>query len=311
MPSIRQYEYFATLARTLHFGRAADELNVAQPAMSAQLKAMEEELGVVLFDRDRRNVALSAAGALLLPDAEALLRQFERTRQLGKRVASGEAGSLQLAYVGSAALGGIMARIIHEFQIIAPKVQLHFVEMDMDKQLEEIATGRLDGGFIRLPLPPDAPDFDHATIQSEEIVVALRKDHPLATREAIYPKDLRHERFILTHLEPHMGFAAQIHMVCASAGFVPIVGHRARQFSIIVNLVAAGQGIALVPVSMQRFDFPEIVYRPIIDIPQRSEVALIVTSSPNSPVSRSFLKLAQEWNPGGEKQKGILNALHD
>ena len=304
MPTIRQYEYFVTLAHTLHFGRAAEKLNVAQPALSAQLRAMEGEMGVTLFSRNRRNVVLSPAGALLLPEAESLLRQYKRTKELGRQVAVGEIGSLRLAYVGSAALGGVMAKIIHEFRNSAPNVELEFFEMDMEQQLDEIARGRLDGGFIRLPLPIGQTNFEQTVIQSEDIVVALRTDHPLAAETEVQPAALKDERFILTHLKPHMGFAANIHMVCAEAGFMPTEAHRARQFSIIVNMVAAGLGIAILPGSMRRFDFPEVVYLPLAGVDLCSEVALIAMPEPASPAARNFLELAKSWKLYDKTQKG-------
>lgn len=246
--------------------------------------------------RDERNVTLSPAGRLLLPDAESLLRQFQRTNELGRRIAAGETGSLRLAYVGSAALGGVVAEIIHEFRKRAFGFEFEFTEMDMGKQLEEIAAGRLDGGFVRLPMPPVRFKFEQSIIQSEDIVVALRVDHPLAHMTELAPAILRDEHFILTHLAPHMGFAAKSHLVCAEAGFMPIVVHRARQFSIIVNMVAAGLGIAFVPGSMRRFDIPEVVYIPLAGVDIRSEVALITMPEPASPAAIKFQKLAREWS---------------
>ncbi|WP_337997693.1 LysR substrate-binding domain-containing protein [Oleispirillum naphthae] len=274
MLTLRQYEYFVTLAHELHFGRAAEKLHIAQPALTHQIKAMEEYLGVRLFERTRRSVALAAAGTALLPEAEALLRQMHRTEAQGLRAGRGEIGSLEIGYVGSAAYGGILAEAIHGFRQIARDVELNFHEVDMDRQLLEVAAGRLDVGFIRLPAAELPDTVRTVTIHRETIFVALRRDHPLAARESLSLSALRGESFILTHLPPSMGFAGHIHRICAAAGFSPQVAYRASQFATIVNLAGAGLGVALVPDSVCNLHLPDVVYRPLADEVATAEIAV-------------------------------------
>lgn len=290
--SLRQYEYFVAVADELHFRRAANRLAVAQPALSAQISAIEEQLGAKLFHRNNRRVELSTVGELLLPEARAVLRQADRALHLAKRAGRGEFGALDIACVGSAALGGALSDIIHRYRTRAPDVRLQFLEMDMDKQIEALILDRLDVGFIRTPVPEDySGRIGTVPVQRELLMLALRFDHPLSAAETISLSQLRNEDFILTHLEPTMGFAACVHHLCASAGFVPRVAHRARQFSIIVNLVGAGLGVALVPESLQRFALPNIVYRHLDTEPVYTEVALAYATASISPPLELLLDL--------------------
>ena len=140
--TLRQYEVFVAIAETLHFGQAAANLGVAQPALTQQLKHLETVFGgALLFDRNRRRVMLTEFGRALLPEARALLQQARRVEAVAEAARSGERGRIELAYVGSASYAGILGRLLRELRTGAADVELILRELDMDLQIAEIVAG--------------------------------------------------------------------------------------------------------------------------------------------------------------------------
>ncbi len=273
--TLRQCEVFKAIADELHFGRAAKRLGVAQPAVTQQLKLLEIAFqDEQLFDRNRRRVILTEFGAKMLPEIRALLQQAKRVENVAALAIEGRFGRLELAYIGSAAYAGILAPILRRFRTNAQNVELILREMDMDLQIQEITAGRLDAGFVRLPLPniPDA--LVTRTIYEEDILLAVPPDHWLAGAIVAEVKDLAGEAFIFTHLGSNVGFSACAHRLCAEAGFTPDITQRASQFTAIVSFVSAGLGIAFVPSSAARLTHTGARFLPIVDTSIKSRIGL-------------------------------------
>src|SRR5271163_2837869 len=197
---VRQLRYFIAVAEELSFAGAADRLNVAQSAVSMQIKGLEEAFGARLLNRRKRAaVSLTEAGRLFLSEAVAAIRQLERAEQVGLLAARGELGRIEVGYVTSAAMNRILPGLLREYRRSHPAVQLRLTAMETPRQLEALAEGRLDAALIR-PRPGYAAGVAAHVIHREALCVALAADHPLARRHTLHAADLGNEAFIVPHI---------------------------------------------------------------------------------------------------------------
>ena len=203
---LRHLRYFVQVATDLHFARAAAHLGISQPPLSQQIRALEDELGVRLFDRTSRNVALTPAGRLFLDAAQATLDQAEQAVMVARRAAEGELGELAIGFNASAPFIPKIAGAIHAFRQTWPEVRLTLAEMGGPAQIEAVAEGRLDLGVLRQSSSPALPEaltatrlLEHKTVVTLIPVPRLQKDvnvDPFLTGAA------RDEALIKKHLSP-------------------------------------------------------------------------------------------------------------
>ena len=177
MLTLRHYELLVVLAGELHFGRAAEILGISQPQLTLQLKQMEEQIGTMLFERNRRKVDLAPAGRLLLPEARAVLRQAAKAEEVALQVGQGQIGELALGYIGAASYSGVLARLLRLYRDRAPDVRLQLTAMDLDLQYPEVSAGNLDAGIVRLPYPNMPENVVTRTLLQERLWIALPVDH--------------------------------------------------------------------------------------------------------------------------------------
>ncbi|HYF17499.1 MAG TPA: LysR family transcriptional regulator [Ramlibacter sp.] len=259
---LRLWRQFATVAETLHFGRAAARLHMTQPPLTQAIAHLERLLEVRLFDRNKRSVQLTEAGAALLPQAQALLARAQALPAQARAAAQGEAGRLRLAFVSTVGFTWL-PEWVREFRSAHPRVQLELVEATGDVQLPAIERGEVDAGFL-LHSPGFVPaGLQHLRIAQEPMVLALPEQHPLATAKSLTPQRVLSEPLVLfpRRILPslHDALAGLYH----AAGREPQVAQEAIQMQTIVNLVSAGLGIAWVPESVRPFQRPGVAYRPL------------------------------------------------
>ncbi|GAB3292182.1 LysR substrate-binding domain-containing protein [Parahaliea aestuarii] len=248
---LRHLRYFAAVAETLHFGRAARKLNISQPPLTQQIRNLEEELGVQLFDRSHRKVALTPAGELFYQRVEAILHQVEKAVGDVRQAAHNEAQTLVIGYMGSAILREIIP-LVREFHAQHPLVKLEFVIMRSDEQYEALLDGRIDVGFVDLTVQPLSDRFRSQKVAfelvvHEALVLAVNPAHTLAGRERVQIGELRDEKFVT--LQRHL-FPSNYDKVisqCRQAGFRPDIVAMSEQTDVLLAYVAAGVGVALVP----------------------------------------------------------------
>ncbi len=280
---LRHYRYFVALAEELHFGRAAERLGISQPALSQQFRWIEQEAGAPLLSRSKRRLALTEVGTVLYDEAAGILRQGQHAELATASASRGDAGSVSIGYVASAALSGLLPGLIYRFRQAYPAVRLAVRESDMPLQLDAVACGELDIGFIRPPLrslPEGLALFD---IAIEPVVIAMHATHALAHHTRIDVALLRDETFICTHTEHGTGFYAITLAICGNAGFQPRVEALSRQMSTIIGMVAAGFGVALIPASMRAFAPPDVVFKPLARNDVVSHLAVIHRKNERSP----------------------------
>ncbi|KVZ10784.1 LysR substrate-binding domain-containing protein [Burkholderia ubonensis] len=295
-PDLRQWRYFVTVAEERHFGRAAARLSMTQPPLSQAIRALEDLLGVALFVRTKRSVALTAVGAALLPDVRKLLEAADALPPRAQSLARGETGSLALAFVSTADYG-LLPSLLRAFGARYPQVRLQLAEATSDVQIEELAAGRIDAGLIIPPVPPrHAAELSYLPVVREPLVLAM----PAAAAPADAPEDapvrLADVAALPLVIFPRRlapGFYDIITGCYGAAGATPRIGQEAIQMQTIVSLVSAGMGVALVPQSLRNLRRTGVVYRPLAGGAPVVETGLVWRTGDVSPVLAGFIDIVR------------------
>lgn len=286
---LRQLRYFVVVAEELHFSRAAARLNMSQPPLSQQIKALEADIGATLFHRTKRSVALTAAGRDLYEQLGPWLATLEDMVGRARRIAAGEEGQLSVACSFSTTQA-LLPQIIRNFRDSYPKITLRLREMQIEQQLESLAKGLVDIGIMRLPV--DESHLMTAPLYDEALMVALPLGHPLAARKQLSLIDLKEEVFLKASRNSAALFES-IQSICRRAGFEATVTEVSSNLNTAVGLVGVGMGIALVPESMRWAKPSQIVYRPLRDSP-RSTVGAVWRRGDAPPAVALFVDVANK-----------------
>jgi DNA-binding transcriptional LysR family regulator len=288
---LRQMRSFLAVADTLHFGRAAEKLGVAQPNLSLQIKKTEEALGYPLFERTTRGVTLTPVGAYLAKRAEALQANFDEVVSTAQQIGRGEEGSLSIGFSGSAMFSRLPLAL-ERFRRKHPRVIVQLREMYAPEQMPLLLDGTLDVGFIRDGAP--AQGLRKTPLLREPFYAVFPQSHPRAReRGPLWPRELREEQFVL--FSPRIARLAfhRTMEVCQADGFTPEIILEAPQWVTIVSLVAAGMGISIVPACVNKLNIPGVIFRPLRS-KGWSSIDLWTRTSPSNPAAKSLLTIARE-----------------
>jgi len=288
---LKKLRYFIAVAEELHFNRAAQKLNMTQPPLSQQIQVLEEELGVKLLERTKRQVRLTTAGAIFLEEARNIVAHLERSIKMTQLASEGKIGNLSIGFVDSAA-GGMMVNVLKEYRERFPDVQLTLSEMTSAEQLKALHDGEIDVGFHRLLDP--SKHITSRLFTNESLVAVLPKTHPLADQPTVSLHALAEEPFILS--PHHMGasFHDLIIDFCRQHGFQPRIVQEAVQMYTIVNLAAAGIGISIVPSSVSVFQRSDVVFRSFDEDTPRVPLYTAWKTEKSETVLTHFLKAVEE-----------------
>lgn len=257
---LRAWRQFVAVAEELHFGRAAARLHMTQPPVTQAIALLEKTLGVMLFDRTRRRVALTPAGEALLPAVRELLQRAQALPLRARSAAAGEIGRIRLAFVSTVGFEQLPAWV-REFHALCPQVALELVEATGDVQLELLARQEVDAGLM-LHSPGGAPrGLERLTVNHEPLVLALPEQHPLATVEKMILPEVLAQPLILFPRRIVPSLHDAITSMYHQAARAPEIAQEAIQMQTIVNLVSAGIGVAWVPESVTQFRRSGVVYR--------------------------------------------------
>ena len=288
MIDMRQLRHFLGVAEELHFGRAAARLHMTQPPLTMSIRQMEHELGVKLFDRTSRSVALTPAGTVLLPIAQRLLDDLQRIPTTLQAAAQGRLGRLRLGFVSTMGFGGL-PQWLRSFRTSHPEVELALQEATFDLQLAAFSAGEMDAGFVLHA--PDAPPvgFQALSVSRETMVLALPAEHPLALAETLLVSAVLQEPLLVfpRRIAPSL-YDALLSFYSAHQCSPQLV-QEAIQMQTIVNLVSAGMGVAWVPESVMHLQRPGVYYRRVQGTAPRCETSLIWPTEP-TPVVQRFVQ---------------------
>ncbi|KVS75521.1 LysR substrate-binding domain-containing protein [Burkholderia cepacia] len=287
---LRHLRYFLAVAEEGHFGRAAQRLHIVQPALSTQIRALEDELGAALFERSTRKVALTDAGRLLVGEARRTIEQAERARTLIQRAASGEAGVVRIGFVGNAVASARLSNDLAAFHAACPGVTLDLREMAPAAQREAILAGQLDIGYC----PAFGPEFDTKlsvrTVGSWSWEVAMSDRHRLAKQRAVRVEALVDEPLIV-YTADHDD-EGQLAILRQLLGKEPRVMYRMSSTLSALALTAAGLGLVLAPEPLKRIALPNVVFRKLGGRPPKSELVMISRIDGAWGAVRRYLEMA-------------------
>jgi DNA-binding transcriptional LysR family regulator len=259
---LRHLRYFAAVAETCHFGQAADQLHVAQPALSYAIRQLEDELNVTLFNRTTRQVSLTPAGEFLKLEVTRILAGVDDAERGVRRIAAGRSGLLRVGLTGTAAFSHLprLARMLREeLPGVAMEIQ---ADMLTPMQCEQLRSGALDVGVLRPPAVGD--DIELRIIDVESLVLAVSADHRLAAEPVVSLTDLRSETFV-AYSSRDSAVNDAVLRSCKRAGFVPHREHSAPGTAVLLALVAAGFGVAVLPASVRALPLHGVVFRDLTD----------------------------------------------
>ena len=296
MFDLRQLRYFVAVAEELSFTRAAQRLHISQPPLSQQIQALEQDLGARLFDRDKRNVALTEPGRILLGQARQILAQADEARREVSQAAAGFSGTLRVAYTVSVSFHPALPQALLRFGRHAPQVRMQLFEMYTEPQFAALLAGRLDVGFVR-DAPGnsvDARNLHLEVIDREPLLLALPSDHLLAQRSSLRMGDVAGEPFVAQPRELAATLYDRLVQLASKADFHPTIRQHAQQLNGLLALVAAGIGLALVPASMQAVRLAGVSYVPLQDPDAYLLLAMASRIDDPSPVLAQWLHLARE-----------------
>jgi DNA-binding transcriptional LysR family regulator len=298
---LRLWRQFLAVAEELHFGRAAARLHMTQPPLTQGIANLEQLLGVRLFDRTKRSVQLTEAGAALLPEARELLARAQSLPAQARAVAGGGAGRLRLAFVSTVGFG-LLPQWVRAFRALYPQVQLDLVEATGDVQLPAIERGDIDAGFM-LHSPGFAPaGLAHLRIAREPLVLALPEQHPLAAARTPPLARVLQEPLVIFPRRILPSLHDAIFGLYHAAGRTPKVTQEAIQMQTIVNLVSAGLGLAWVPDSVRQFQRAGVAYRQAGAAARKAvpacETSLVWNTAARSATLERFVQFARGQSPG-------------
>ena len=289
---LRHIRYFLAVAEEQNFRRAAEKLNMCQPPLSQQMRALEEELGAQLFHRVPHGSELTEAGEAFLIEARSILAGAERAKLAVQRAHRGQSGMLSLGLSGTAAFNPLVAGAIRRFRRCWPDVRLALDEMSTMRLLERLGRGELDAAFVR-PGLEDIEGVRLHRLDDEPMVVALPERHGLARSRKLELRALAQEPFILFQPAAGLSFYHEVVVACRSNGFDPVVGQVVPQVTSALSLVSTELGVSVVPASMTQIQVNGVTYRPIQGLAPVARLALAVRRDSRQIVLQNFIHALQ------------------
>ena len=250
---VEELHSFVVLADELHFGRASKRLFVSQPALSKQIRRLEEKVGGTLFTRTRRKVEITEAGRVLLAGADKVLREDEAALSLAREAVLGRAGTLRIGF-GIASVSEILPRTILRFRKTYSQVELKMRDMSTPAQIAALVEGNIDIGIVRLPIAHT--ELDSLPLFHEQLVVATSGSLSYNSRQGLAA--LRNQPFVFFPRATSATLHDHVLGLCRRAGFSPTIVQEASELFTILNLVRAGLGVSLVPSAARRMGVPGV-----------------------------------------------------
>ena len=287
---LRQIRSFLSISETLHFGRTAELIHLSQPALSLQIRALEEEVGVRLFERNRRKTTLTAAGLAFRDDAAAAVSQLDQAIRRARLAGEGKLGLLRIGFISTAG-NEIVPNLVRRFRDSNPDIVFSLRNILTMDQIQMLVAGSLDVGFLRLPIG-EHPELEVVEVHREPFVVVTPLTHKLAKRKKVALHELSGQDFVMYDRSYAPGFHDLIFGMLRDAGVVPNVCQTAGEMPTLISLVDSGMGISILPASAVKNSVASVVACEIAGTIPRSKIAIVVNKGNRSIIVGNFRSLA-------------------
>jgi DNA-binding transcriptional LysR family regulator len=287
---LRHLKYFVVVAEELHFTRAAQRIGIAQPPLTFQIKALETELGVQLFNRQPGRVSLTEPGKVYLEEVRAILEHVKRAALRCQLSAKGTIGRLNVGFTESASYREEVTTALHRYRSLYPQVEISLEESRTGPLMDSLRQGRIDVAFVRPPIA-DNDEIRFQLMSTEPMVVVVPKGHRLDGLRTVRLEDLRDEFFVLYSRTTRSGLPEMVLAACEAKGFSPKVVQYAPQISSTINLVASGLGISIVPSCMRNSRERDVRYICVDNSSMVASLGLAHRINGLSPVVENLIDL--------------------
>ena len=287
---LRHLRYFVAVGEEEHFGRAAERLHIVQPALTRQVRQLEEELGCALFERLRWGVRLTEAGKSFLEEARRILDDLGRSVDRTRLVAQGKIGRLRVGFSETAAHGGALPSILRRFRASWPGVQLELSPGTSISANEQLRSGEVDVALVYIP-PTNLRELGSHRISIERMMLALPRAHPLATRKRLRLGDLGDEPFVWFPRTANRQVHDRVLSACHTAGITLKIVQEVNSDTTMLSLVAGGIGLSFVIESAQRTIPKGVVLRDVGDLHVTAQLFAIWRRENNAPALQTFVEM--------------------
>ena len=291
---IRHLWLFLAVAEEQHFGRAAKKLGMTQPPLTEQIQILEQALKVKLFERSRRGAQLTPIGKAILPEVRKLRDYLERLELTIHEAVAGQTGVLTIGAITSAMVD-MLPPLISELQTAHPQLTISVREIDTAEAIPALENGNIDMAFSRLDIT-NGHEITVRPLQQEQLAVALPRQHPLAQSTSVALADLAKETFVMFPRPLNPTYFDILMANCHNSGFTPRILHEARSVASQVGLVGCNQGIALVPLALQKMAPENVVIRPLAGHINVTTISVAWNNRRNHPALASAIHWLEENN---------------
>jgi DNA-binding transcriptional LysR family regulator len=291
---LRQLRYFVAVGEEQHYGRAARRLRVAQPALSTQIKNLENEIGFKLFERLSRGVRISAAGQSYLGDCQRILEQVKEATIRAERVARGQLGTLRVGFAESASWHGVVPNSFRTFRERQPHADLQIMSMSSLDQVQAVRSRQLDAGFVfNVPVPES--ELDHCRVSSHQVLLAAPKGHPLTRVKRLRLRDMADTSFVWFLRRQSPAYYDRLMRACFAGGLGnPRIIQEVLNEATMLSLVSCRLGVAFVT-DCSRWRRPEgVVFLPVMDLDVPMILSLVWRRDNDSPLLKKFVSDLRE-----------------
>ena len=265
---LRQIRYFVAVASARSFTRAAEQLHIAQPPLSRQIRLLENELGVQLLHRDSRPLQMTEAGRVFYEQALQLLHRAEQMKAATIQVGKGQRQRVSIGFVASTLYGEVPV-LAQKLRHLYPDIDFQLVELTTMQQIDALKTGRIDMGFGRIRSADRS--VSRRVLREERLVLAIPPGHALAQETGPLPLEaIQDQQLVVYPKEPRPSFADQVLSLLHDNGIRPAQTHEVRELQTALGVVAAEVGVCLIPAAAKFRN--DLVYRLIGDERARSPV---------------------------------------
>lgn len=282
----RHLRYFLAVAEDLHFRKAAERLFISQPGLSRQIKQMEDDLGIQLFVRNNRKVALSPAGKYLQKELTAHLKELEHIVHHAKLLQDGKFGKLTFGYVGSA-MQNIIPNVLLQFKKEHPNIKFELLEMDNQIQIDRLLLQEIDVGFVRLHRVPRG--LATKEVLEESFCLVLPEQHPITTENFKGLFQLKNEPFILFNPSYSPSYYEKVMQIFDDSGFSPIISHNTIHAASIYKLVENNLGLSIVPKSLKEGYAMKVKFIELTHIKQRTTLSVVWNTNNRNPMLSALI----------------------